>query len=214
MSIPIWQTLAQVYHIHTLQAQVVEPTEVSLAPESLEQTPFGSDSDQRQLSTRPLTTHISADLESDRYIKPPLHSSGADVMVSPGFAPVKNAPQVTLSVYEASGALLIVTRLPGVDIDDVTIELRRDSLQLHVGGDTQKLSDPITFSAYERTIVLPRGFGSDIGASLVNGKLTIRIARGEFGQQVSIHPIESREVTPTSTNWSNIETTQMSQPAG
>jgi HSP20 family molecular chaperone IbpA len=91
--------------------------------------------------------------------------------------------QVPVNVYETSGALVIVSPVPAVTPDDVTIELRGRCLRfwahLRSAGPREYLVHEWDYGGYEREYDLPDGYGSGVEATLANGQLVIRVLRGE-----------------------------------
>ena len=89
--------------------------------------------------------------------------------------------QVPVNVYETSGAVVVVAPLPAVTPDDVTIELREQTLRfwahLRSAGPRDFLMQEWAYGGYEREIELPAGYGSALEASLNNGQLAIRVLR-------------------------------------
>ncbi len=99
---------------------------------------------------------------------------------------------VPVNVYETSHALVVVSPLPAVTADDVTIELRPGRLRfwahLRSAAPRDYLVHEWEYGGYEREIELPEGFGGGVEASLANGQLAIRVLRGDAGQPLTIHP--------------------------
>jgi HSP20 family molecular chaperone IbpA len=101
---------------------------------------------------------------------------------------------VPVNVYETSAALVIVAPVAAVSAEDVTIELRPQTLRfwahLRSAAPRDYLVHEWDYGGYEREIDLPAGYGSDVEASLAKGQLAIRVLRGEPGQSRTIHPTE------------------------
>src|SRR3954468_10507426 len=99
---------------------------------------------------------------------------------------------VPVNMYEASGAVVVVAPLPAVTPDDVTIELRDNTLRfwahLRSAGPRDYLLSEWNYGGYEREIELPDGYGSGLEASLHNGQLAIRVLRGEAPSVLSVKP--------------------------
>jgi HSP20 family molecular chaperone IbpA len=99
---------------------------------------------------------------------------------------------VPINVYESTGALVVVSPLPAVTADDVTVELRRDTLHffalLRSAGPRTYLVHEWEYGGFEREIDVPYGFGSGVEATLANGQLVVRILRGEFAGDLSVRP--------------------------
>ncbi len=94
--------------------------------------------------------------------------------------------RVSVNVYEAAGALVVVAPFPAVQADDVRVELRRgDPATLrfwaHVRSAPPRdlLIHEWEYGGYERELDLPAGFGSGVEATLNNGQLAIRVLRGD-----------------------------------
>jgi HSP20 family molecular chaperone IbpA len=102
------------------------------------------------------------------------------------------AQQVPVNVHETSGALVIVAPLPAVTADDVTIELRPDTLRfwasLRSAPPREYLIHEWEYGGFERELELPDGYGAGVEASLANGQLAIRVLRGQTDQPVTIKP--------------------------
>jgi HSP20 family molecular chaperone IbpA len=101
---------------------------------------------------------------------------------------------VPVNVYETSGALVIVAPIAAISAEDVTIELRPQTLRfwahLRSAAPRDYLVHEWDYGGYEREIDLPAGYGSDVEASLANGQLAIRVLRGGPAQSRTIHPTE------------------------
>ena len=99
---------------------------------------------------------------------------------------------VPVNMYEASGAVVVVAPLPAVTPDDVTIELRENTLRfwahLRSAAPRDYLLSEWNYGGYEREIQLPDGYGSGLEASLHNGQLAIRVLRGEAPSVLSVKP--------------------------
>jgi HSP20 family molecular chaperone IbpA len=97
-----------------------------------------------------------------------------------------------VNAHEAPGAFVVVAPLPAVTPDDVTIELRPCTLhifaRLRSSGPREYVLHEWEYGGYEREIDLPQVFGGGLEASLTNGQLVVRVLRGPFTQQVSVHP--------------------------
>lgn len=102
--------------------------------------------------------------------------------------------QVPVNVYETTGAVVIVSPLPAVQADDVTVELDGTHLRLwaHLrsAGPRDYLVHEWDYGGYERHLELPDGYAAGLEATLANGQLAIRALRGE-----STGP---HRITPTS----------------
>ena len=100
--------------------------------------------------------------------------------------------RVPVNVYETSAALVIISPLPAVTAQDVTIELHPGTLRfwasLRSAPPREYLTHEWEYGGFEREVELPEGFGGDVEASLANGQLAIRVLRGRTDQRVSIKP--------------------------
>jgi HSP20 family molecular chaperone IbpA len=100
--------------------------------------------------------------------------------------------QVPVNMYEASGAVVVVAPLPAVTPDDVTIELRDNTLRfwahLRSAAPRDYLLCEWDYGGYEREIALPDGYGSGVEASLHNGQLAIRVLRGDAPSPLTVKP--------------------------
>jgi HSP20 family molecular chaperone IbpA len=99
---------------------------------------------------------------------------------------------VPVNVYETSAALVVVSPLPAVTAEDVTIELRPGTLRfwahLRSAGPRDYLVKEWEYGGFEREVDVPAGYGGGVEASLANGQLAIRILRGSSDDLVSIQP--------------------------
>src|SRR4051812_23974257 len=104
--------------------------------------------------------------------------------------------QVPVNVYETTGAVVVVAPLPAVTPDDVTIELRENTLRfwahLRSAAPRDYLMCEWDYGGYEREIDLPDGYGSSLEASLNNGQLAIRVLRGDASSPLSVKPSGSQ----------------------
>jgi HSP20 family molecular chaperone IbpA len=119
--------------------------------------------------------------------------SHQDVVDATAHAERTMRPQrVPVNVYETSGALVIVSPLPAVTADDVTIELRPGSVRfwahLRSAAPREYLTREWDYGGYEREVEVPEGYGGGVEASLANGQLAIRVLRGRVDDAVSIRP--------------------------
>ena len=99
---------------------------------------------------------------------------------------------VPVNVYETTGALVVVSPLPAVKADDVTIELRPGTLRfwarLRSAPPREYLTHEWEYGGYEREVEVPEGYGGGVEASLANGQLAIRVLRGSTNELVSVKP--------------------------
>lgn len=99
---------------------------------------------------------------------------------------------VPVNMYEATGALVIVSPMPAVTADDVTVSLRAGSLRfwshLRSAAPRNYLLHEWEYGGYDRTIDLPDGYGSGVDASLTNGQLVIRVFPGEHLDDIDTTP--------------------------
>jgi HSP20 family molecular chaperone IbpA len=99
---------------------------------------------------------------------------------------------VPVNVYETTGALVVLSPLPAVTAQDVTIELREGTLRfwahLRSAPPREYVTHEWEYGGYEREVDVPDGYGGGVEASLVNGQLAIRVLRGETGEFLSIKP--------------------------
>jgi HSP20 family molecular chaperone IbpA len=100
--------------------------------------------------------------------------------------------RVPVNVYESSAALVVVSPLPAVTAEDVTIELRPGALRfwahLRSAGPREYLVKEWEYGGFEREVDVPDGYGGGLEASLANGQLAIRILRGRADAPMSIKP--------------------------
>jgi HSP20 family molecular chaperone IbpA len=100
--------------------------------------------------------------------------------------------RVPVNVYETTGALVIISPLPAVTADDVTIELQPGTLRfwasLRSAPPREYLTHEWEYGGFEREVEVPDGYGGDVEATLANGQLAIRVLRGTTDQPVSIKP--------------------------
>jgi HSP20 family molecular chaperone IbpA len=99
---------------------------------------------------------------------------------------------VPVNVYETTGALVVVSPLPAVTAQDVTIELRPGTLRfwarLRSAPPREYLAHEWEYGGYEREVEVPEGYGGGVEASLANGQLAIRVLRGTTSELVSVKP--------------------------
>jgi HSP20 family molecular chaperone IbpA len=99
---------------------------------------------------------------------------------------------VPVNVYETTGALVVVSPLPAVKAEDVTIELRPGTLRfwarLRSAPPREYLTHEWEYGGYEREVEVPEGYGGGVEASLANGQLAIRVLRGTTSELVSVKP--------------------------
>jgi HSP20 family molecular chaperone IbpA len=99
---------------------------------------------------------------------------------------------VPVNVYETTGALVVVSPLPAVKAEDVTIELRPGTLRfwarLRSAPPREYLTHEWEYGGYEREVEVPDGYGGGVEASLANGQLAIRVLRGTTSELVSVKP--------------------------
>jgi HSP20 family molecular chaperone IbpA len=99
---------------------------------------------------------------------------------------------VPVNVYETPKALVLVAPLPAVVASDVQVELRPGFLRfwarLRSAGPRDYLLHEWEYGCYEREIEVPAGWGSGVEASLANGQLVVRVARGDHAGTVTITP--------------------------
>jgi HSP20 family molecular chaperone IbpA len=99
---------------------------------------------------------------------------------------------VPVNVYETTGALVVVSPLPAVKAEDVTIELRPGTLRfwarLRSAPPREYLTHEWEYGGYEREVEVPEGYGGSVEASLANGQLAIRVLRGTTSELVSVKP--------------------------
>ena len=97
---------------------------------------------------------------------------------------------VPINMYEATEALVIVAPFPAVAAEDVNVELRRGSVRfwapLRSAGPRQYLVQEWEYGGYDRTVVLPDGYGIGVEASMANGQLAIRVLRGDATRDIDI----------------------------
>jgi HSP20 family molecular chaperone IbpA len=100
--------------------------------------------------------------------------------------------RVPVNVYETTAALVIISPLPAVTAQDVTIELHPGTLRfwanLRSAPPREYLTHEWEYGGFEREVELPEGYGGDVEASLANGQLAIRVLRGRTDELVSIKP--------------------------
>jgi HSP20 family molecular chaperone IbpA len=99
---------------------------------------------------------------------------------------------VPVNVYETTGALVVVSPLPAVKAEDVTIELRPGTLRfwarLRSAPPREYLTHEWEYGGYEREVEVPEGYGGGVEATLANGQLAIRVLRGTTSELVSVKP--------------------------
>jgi HSP20 family molecular chaperone IbpA len=100
--------------------------------------------------------------------------------------------RVPVNVYETTAALVVISPLPAVTAQDVTVELRPGTLRfwahLRSAAPRDYLVHEWEYGGFEREVDVPEGYGGGLEASLTNGQLAIRILRGQTKELVSIKP--------------------------
>ena len=91
-----------------------------------------------------------------------------------------------------SKPIRIVAPFPAVKVDDVCIELTDGAVRfwaaLRSSGPREYVIHEWEYGGYERSVPIPRGFGSAVEASLTNGQLVVRVLSGDFTVQQTITP--------------------------
>ena len=99
---------------------------------------------------------------------------------------------VPVNVYETGDALVVVAPLPAVRPSDVTIDLTPGHLRItaHLRSAAPKnyLVHEWDYGGYERELDLPPGFGGGVEAALANGRLAVRVLRGQADGRTSVSP--------------------------
>lgn len=123
------------------------------------------------------------------------HDHQAVVDATAATARTMRTQTVPVNVYEASGALVVLSPLPAVTADDVTVELRPGALrfyaELRSSGPREYLVREWEYGGYEREVEVPAGYGGGVEASLNNGQLAIRVLRGQADSPLRIKPTPS-----------------------
>ncbi len=95
--------------------------------------------------------------------------------------------QVPVNMYEAEQAIVLVTPLPGVMADDITVVIEGRTATIAAEMRTKAVKDYLLhewhYGPYERSVELPDGFGGPADASFANGQLALRIERGDGGSR-------------------------------
>ena len=95
-----------------------------------------------------------------------------------------------VNVYEGEKAWMVEAQLPGIDLKDVTVDVKEDVLTLK-GTRTDKHSEAkkdysvreIRYGAFSRTFVLPKGVDNEsIKAEYKDGMLTVTLPKGKESQ--------------------------------
>ncbi len=114
------------------------------------------------------------------------------VQATTATARTMRSQRVPVNVYETRGALVVVSPLPAVTAQDVTIELRPGTLRfwahLRSAPPREYLTHEWEYGGYEREVDVPEGYGAGLEASLANGQLAIRVLRGASGPSVTVKP--------------------------
>lgn len=101
---------------------------------------------------------------------------------------------VSINMYEAGSALVVLAPMPAVQPDDVTVELRPGELRFwaHVrsAGPRDYLIHEWEYGGFEREVEVPEGYGGEVEATLANGQLAIRIHRGTTTDTVRVQPTD------------------------
>ena len=88
-----------------------------------------------------------------------------------------------VNLYETDQAVVVVTPMPAVTVDDVhvTLEGRMLSIRAECRSAAEKrdyLLHEWDYGPYERDLELPEGFSGTAEASFGNGQLALRVERG------------------------------------
>lgn len=120
------------------------------------------------------------------------HTHQAVVDATAATAQTMRSQRVPVNVYETNGALVVISPLPAVTADDVTIELRPGALRfwahLRSAPPREYVTHEWEYGGYEREIELPDGYGGQVEASLANGQLAVRVMRGRTETVLSVKP--------------------------
>ena len=116
--------------------------------------------------------------------------------VQPAANPHAAKQRIPLNVYETTEALVIVAPMPGVAPGGVEVMVSGHELTLraevHAPRQREHLVHEWEYGGYERTLLLPEGFGGDLTASLGNGQLAVSVAKSGVGpdraDRVELHP--------------------------
>ena len=112
---------------------------------------------------------------------------------TPGWDDERVAEQTwnpAVNVYEGDKAWTVEAQLPGIDLKDVTVDVKEDVLTLKgtrsdKHGETKKDYSvrEIRYGAFVRTFVLPKGIDSEaITAEYKDGMLTVTLPKGKDSQ--------------------------------
>src|SRR5262245_43401210 len=123
---------------------------------------------------------------------PGQHSHEAVVEATASTEKSMQSQRVPVNVYETSGALVVVSPLPAVTAQDVTIELRPGSLRfwahLRSAPPREYLTHEWEYGGYEREVDVPEGYGGGGEASLAKGQTAIRVLRGQTDTMLTVKP--------------------------
>lgn len=116
-----------------------------------------------------------------------------EVIASTAATQSSMAPQrVPVNVYEAPGALVVLAPLPAVTPEDVTVQVRADTVRFYAtlrsAGPRDYLTKEWEYGGYEREVDLPAGYGAGVEATLTNGQLAIRVLKGPFASPIETKP--------------------------
>src|SRR5258706_15742800 len=99
---------------------------------------------------------------------------------------------VPVNVYETTGALVVVSPLPAVKAEDVTIELRPGTLRfwarLRSAPPREYLTHEWEYGGYEREVEVPEGYGGAVEASPAHGRLPTRRLQRTTARPVHVEP--------------------------
>jgi HSP20 family molecular chaperone IbpA len=97
-----------------------------------------------------------------------------------------------VDIYESKDEILVVTDVPGVATDGITVRLEKNELHLHARRSPEGKGDATggrRVADYARTFLVPRSVDPEkIEASLKDGVLTIRLPKSEASKprQISV----------------------------
>jgi HSP20 family molecular chaperone IbpA len=104
------------------------------------------------------------------------------------------APQIVpVNVWQTDDSVVVVAPLPAVMPEDVTLTVSPGTLVIDAAMRTPArrpyLVQEWTYGPYRREVEVPRGFGSEVQASLANGQLAVRLRAGDPPAQGHTVPV-------------------------
>lgn len=120
----------------------------------------------------------------------PTHDEVVEATVT--YEDVMRPQVVPVNMYEAPGALVVISPMPAVQAGDVHVELVDGVLRmwahLRSAAPRDYLLNEWDYGGYEREVEVPAGYGASVEASYANGQLVVRVLPGEQVAPIKLRP--------------------------